>query len=502
MINSDQRTPRQSPSQISVRRSLKIRFIFFVTILTFITMSLVAVFSINRERRIIIENVLQKTNLAARTIAKVASGIDPANIEEVRGLCAIITGDADIFSIYIKKIGGFFDVSRKNSILLTVSSRAAENIAQDEPENNEVLLLDDIFQMKYYFRLGNSFKLYRSFCFKDGSNGEVWLNVLLVSTQSEINLMLRQHIILTAFVTFFGGLISLIMTQFVLTPLNFLIKSTLDIAEGIYGSRVPVTGSDEVSYFSSVFNEMLDHLEQKEEFERRMQNLDKLVTVGQLAAGIAHEIKNPLTSIRSLVEILKDDVSGDDEKSKVIKVILAEVDRLNKVTNEFVSLSRPKTHGKYSFFDINIVIRNTIMLMGPQLKKNDVQVFTNMNAKIHIYGDHDEMAQVFLNLILNSMQALETKKQNRNIIINTSDAPDHSYIEIIDNGCGIAAENVPKVFMPFFTDKKTGTGLGLSIVKRILDDMKAEVLIESEQGAGTAFKIRVPIKSDYSKSNY
>jgi two-component system sensor histidine kinase AtoS len=245
---------------------------------------------------------------------------------------------------------------------------------------------------------------------------------------------------------------------------------------------------------------MMEHLEQKEEFERRMQNLDKLVTVGQLAAGIAHEIKNPLTSIRSLVELLKDDASRDAENSKVISVILSEVDRLNKVTNEFVSLSRPRSHGKYSFFDMNIVIRNTIMLMGPQLKKNGISVFTNMNAKIHIYGDHDEMAQVFLNLILNSMQALEAKKENRSIIINTSDASDHSYIEIIDNGCGIPPENVPKVFMPFFTDKKTGTGLGLSIVKRILDDMKAQIAIESQPGAGTAFKIRVPIKSDYSKN--
>jgi len=471
-----------------------------VTILTFITMSLVAVFSINRERRIIIENVLQKTNLAARTIAKVASGIDPASVEEVRGLCAIITGDADIFSIYIKKIGGFFDETRKNVILLKVSSGPEESVVLEGPETNEVLLFDDIFQMKYYFKLGGSFKLYRQFRFKDGTDGEVWLNVLLASTQTEINLMLRQHVILTAFVTFFGGLISLVMTQFVLTPLNFLIKSTRDIAAGVYDSRVPITGSDEVSYLSSVFNEMLDHLEQKEEFERRMQNLDKLVTVGQLAAGIAHEVKNPLTSIRSLVELLKDDAKGDAENLKVISVILSEVDRLNNVTNEFVSLSRPRERRKYSFFDMNTVIRNTIMLMGSQLKKNEISIFTNMNAKIHIYGDHDEMAQVFLNLILNSMQALEAKKENRIIIINTSDASDHGYIEIIDNGCGIPAENVPKVFMPFFTDKKTGTGLGLSIVKRILDEMKAEVSIESQPGAGTAFKIRVPIKSDYSKS--
>ena len=501
MINSEPRTPRQQQNQISVRKSLKIRFIFFVTILTFITMSLVAVFSINRERRIIIENVLQKSNLAARTVAKVASGIAPSDVEEARELCEIITGDTDIFSIYIKKVGGFFEASRKNAILLTVSSGSLDNIVAERPEKNEVLLLDDIFQMKYYFKLGNSFKLYRPFRFKDGSNGEVWLNVLLASTQKEINAMLRQHIILTAFVTIFGGLISLIMTQFVLTPLNLLIKSTRDIAEGIYGSRVPITGSDEVSYLSSVFNEMMDHLEQKEEFERRMQNLDKLATVGQLAAGIAHEIKNPLTSIRSLVELLKEDAAGDAENLKVINVVLSEVDRLNKVTNEFVSLSRPRAYGKYSFFDMNTVIRNTIMLMGPQLKKNEVSIFTNMNAKIPIYGDHDEMAQVFLNLIINSMQALETKKQNRSIIINTSDAPDYSYIEIIDNGCGIAAENIPKVFMPFFTDKKTGTGLGLSIVKRILDDVKAEIVIESEPGAGTAFKIKVPIKSDYSKND-
>ena len=124
-----------------------------------------------------------------------------------------------------------------------------------------------------------------------------------------------------------------------------------------------------------------------------------------------------------------------------------------------------------------------------------------MNSKLNIFGEADELAQVFLNIIINSMQSFQVGKTSKAIIINSRDAGDCCKVEIIDNGCGIDKEGIPKIFMPFFTNKPCGTGLGLSIVKRILDDMKAEVEIESLPASGTAFKISFPIKSDYSRDS-
>jgi len=498
MISSNLNTAPGIPRRLNLNRSLKLRFIFFVTLLTFITMSLVVVFSVNRERGIIIENVLHKSNLAARTIARVATDSSPGDIKKTIDICNIILKDNDFNSVVINKINGFFE-DRTSSALVCLPPGHANAAVLRSSTRDELVLYEDIFQIKYYFKLGYSFNLFVAFKFNDGTGGEVWLEVSLASAQKAINRMIWQNFILTAMVTFFGGLISVFMAGFVLRPLNFLILSTKKLSEGSYDAKMPVVGHDEVSYLSSVFNEMVERLEQKDEFERRMRNLDKLATIGQLSAGIAHEIKNPLTSIRSLVELLNEEDSMSDESKRAIKIILTEVDRLNRVTNEFVALARPQKDRNLKFFEINDVIENTIMLLRPQFKKNSVSLHSNLKAKVPIYGDPDELAQVFLNIIINSMQAFTSAKTNKSIIINTFDKNDMCSIEIIDNGCGIDSGSVERIFMPFFTNKSSGTGLGLSIVKKILDEMKAVVSVESKVENGTAFKIEIPIKSNYKK---
>ncbi len=499
MKNSIQSALKKRFSRFNINRSLKLRFIFFVTLLTFITMSLVVIFSINRERAIIIESVVQKSTMAARTIARAASDMNEEQIAQIGDLCTIIIQDSDINSIIISKISGFFE--ERSVKTLASFPEGADNRSSREKNDADggITLREDISQIKYYFNLGNSFDLFVPFKFKNSAGGRVWLEVSLKTTQKALNWMLWQNLVITALLTFFGGLISVFLAQFVLKPLNYLISSTQKISEGIYDAKMPVTGSYEASYLSTVFNEMVERLEQKEEFENRMRNLDKLATIGQLSAGIAHEIKNPLTSIRSLIELLKEEEGLSAEGMKSINIAISEVDRLNKVTNEFVSLAKPYKNRNLTFFDVNEVLKKISLLLKPQLKKNGIELYCNLNSKFNIFGEADELAQVFLNIIINSMQSFQVGKTSKAIIINSRDAGDCCKVEIIDNGCGIDKEGIPKIFMPFFTNKPSGTGLGLSIVKRILDDMKAEVEIESLPASGTAFKISFPIKSDYSR---
>ena len=500
MINFMPVALKKARKRLNINRSLKLRFIFFVTLLTFITMSLVVIFSINRERGIIIENVVQKSGMAAKTIARVASDLSSEDAASVADLCRIILKDSDINSIAIRAISGFFE-ERSARVLVAFPESRTRDITLKSDTESGIILREDIFQIKYYFNLVDSFDLFVPFKFKNGVGGQVWLEVSLNTAQKALNWMLWQNLVITALLTFFGGLISVFMAQFVLKPLNFLISSAQKLSEGIYDAKMSVTGPDEVSYLSTVFNEMVERLEQKEEFERRMRNLDKLATIGQLSAGIAHEIKNPLTSIRSLIELLREETGLSFEGCKSIDIALKEVDRLNKVTNEFVSLAKPHKKRNLVFFDPNEVLKDILMLLKPQFKKNGIEAHTNLNSRFSIFGETDEIAQVFLNIIINSMQAFEPDKKNKNIIINTYDTKTTCNVDIIDNGCGISQDGIARIFMPFFTDKPSGTGLGLSIVKRILDEMKAEVSVESHPGNGTAFKIAFPIKTDYSMAD-
>ncbi len=499
MKNFTQSALKKRFSRFNINKSLKLRFIFFVTLLTFITMSLVVIFSINRERMIIIGSVVQKSTMAARTIARAASDITEEQAVQVGDLCAIIIQDSDINSITVSKVSGFFE-ERSIKTLLSFPAGANDTLfAEKSGAPGDIILSEDISQIKYYFNIGDSFDLFVPFKFKNGAGGRVWLNVSLKTTQKALNWMLWQNLVITGLLTFFGGLISVFLAQFVLKPLNFLISSTQKISEGIYDAKMPVTGSYEASYLSTVFNEMVERLEQKEEFEARMRNLDKLATIGQLSAGIAHEIKNPLTSIRSLIELLKEEPALSEDGAKSIGVALYEVDRLNKVTNEFVSLAKPHKNRNLVFFDVNEVLKKIFILLKPQLKKNGIALHSNLSSKFNIFGEPDELAQVFLNIIINSVQSFVSDKTSKAIIINTRDGADCCVVEIIDNGCGVDKEGISKIFMPFFTNKPSGTGLGLSIVKKILDDMKALVEIESQPESGTAFKISFPIKSDYSR---
>jgi len=502
MTSSTQNTARLQNlgrRQLKIGRSLKFRFIFFVTLLVFITMSLVVVISINRERRIIIENVLQKINVVGWTLARAASELSPGDVNQLRDLCEIVLSDSDVTSITLKKVGGFFEEKpRESAVLFTVSDTDRNTSQGFSSATEEIVLFKDIFKMKYFFKLGSSVDLFVPFQFNTGGGGEVWINFLLGSTQSEINSMLVQNLIITGLVTCFGGLLSVLLAQFVLNPLNQLIKSTREVTGGKYTERIAITGSDEVSFLSTVFNELVESLEKKEELEQRMLNLDKLATIGQLSAGIAHEIKNPLTAIRSLVELLKEEGAVSSEFRPSVDVIIAEVERLNKVTNQFVALARPQEK-KYSFFEVNPVLNNILMLLSAQFRKNGIEIVSGLNSKITIYADPDELAQAVLNIVINSIQSFPPQQSNRRITIETDDFINVCNIEISDNGCGIPKESLPKIFMPFYTSKKNGTGLGLSIVKRILDEMKSEVSVESDPGKGTRFRITIPIKSDYGK---
>ncbi len=218
---------------------------------------------------------------------------------------------------------------------------------------------------------------------------------------------------------------------------------------------------------------------------------EKLAALGKLTAGIAHEIRNPLTSIKVLIHSLAKKITDTETKEKDIEVIEDEIERVNQIINRFLDFARPK-EPEFSPVDINQTLEETINLVSGKAKEQNVLLKRELFSLPHIQADGEQIKQVFLNLFLNAVQAMPEGGKLR---IKTDRKGQWVRIEIQDEGTGIPERIRDKLFEPFFTTKEEGIGLGLSIVKRIVDDHKGSIKVRNSHPKGTIFTINLPINT-------
>ncbi|WP_102348866.1 PAS domain-containing sensor histidine kinase [Bacillus sp. Marseille-P3661] len=220
--------------------------------------------------------------------------------------------------------------------------------------------------------------------------------------------------------------------------------------------------------------------------EEMIRRSDKLSAVGQLAAGVAHEIRNPLTTLKGFIQLFKGDLD-----SKYVDIMLAELDRINLIVSEFLILSKPQAI-KYGFKDVNQILQNIIALLESQAIINNIQFHLEMDKNIpHIKCEENQLKQVFINLLKNAIEAMPNggKITVKVQIINVGIVK----IVIIDEGVGIAEEQIPKLGEPFFTTKEDGTGLGLMVSFRIIESHGGTMNMSSQLNKGTTIEISLPI---------
>ena len=240
--------------------------------------------------------------------------------------------------------------------------------------------------------------------------------------------------------------------------------------------------------------------EQQTERLKKMYRTDRLATLGELAAGAAHEIRNPLTAIRSTIQYLSKDFSADPVKSEMVTELISEVERINKIVQGLLSFARPSD---LNTSDINIeqLINQTLLLVTNTLRKQNVEVeFEYFTDNTTIQGDAEQLKQVFLNIILNAVEAMgkNPPERSRTLIISIEKGTPintHSRYLIIsfeDSGNGIEQKNIENVFNPFFTTKEEGTGLGLAICYGIINRHEGEIEVKSVPDKGTCINIKLP----------
>lgn len=311
-------------------------------------------------------------------------------------------------------------------------------------------------------------------------------------------------------------LVAIMLSNRITTPLRMLEEVANKFANGDYKSEFTLKKAPrEVKSLAIALNRMAEEVEsEKKELEEWADNMEvkvqertselkkihgqlfrseKLASIGKLAAGVAHEINNPLTGILTNASLLLDDLKDGDSKKDDVQVIVNETIRCREIVKRLLDFAR-QTKPQKTSTNINSLIDNIVLLVRNQTSFRNVNIERVLSENIpEIMADKDQIQQVFINFVLNASDAMPNGGE---IKISTRVIENGEYIEVrfADTGLGISEENKHKIFDPFFTTKESGTGLGLSISYGIIEQHGGTINVESELGTGTTFIVLLPIK--------
>ncbi|MBI5287142.1 MAG: HAMP domain-containing protein [Deltaproteobacteria bacterium] len=308
-------------------------------------------------------------------------------------------------------------------------------------------------------------------------------------------------------------------------PILELHKEAEWIAEGDFDHRLDIRTGDEIEELAERFNSMAERLKESRErilqwneelkrevekrakeleishnellqMERQLYQADKMVSIGELSTGIAHEIGNPLASIKTVIQAMQGDCPLKGQQRKYLNRILHEVDRLTTFIRTFSAFAQPSVREPANC-QVERVLKDVLFLIRKEATKNRITIDKVVERGIpDVRIGHQEMQQVFMNLLLNAIQAMPDGGRIRIEAgyNGMSDSPACAGVKvsISDTGCGIPTEDMERIFNPFFTTKPTGTGLGLSIVHRIISEYNGRITVSSRVGEGTTFEVLLP----------
>ncbi|MEK6776767.1 MAG: ATP-binding protein [bacterium] len=318
----------------------------------------------------------------------------------------------------------------------------------------------------------------------------------------------RRFMITSALITLLALVLSILflLSRLVNRPIQDLIKTMRKAERGDLTARVVPDDTLELEELGRNFNAMISRLEKaqqdlKDLHEQQMERVDRFATIGELAAGIAHEIKNPIAGIGGAIQIMLQDLTQDDPRREIFDEILNQIDRIDRDVKDLLSYART-TEPEFADRDINRVINQSIFLLQDRAAQQNVDVVTHCDEKIpKVNVDEKQIQQVLVNLGLNAIQAMPqggvlmyTSKMRK-----TDNNKELVEIQVKDTGKGIPSEHMSKIFVPFFTTHHTGTGLGLPISKKIVQQHKGRIEVKTTQDKGTCFTILLPLNRDGSR---
>jgi signal transduction histidine kinase len=331
--------------------------------------------------------------------------------------------------------------------------------------------------------------------------GRRFILVVLGSANSMTS-VLEKHATRSALYTLMLLLVTTLVTAFFVwrftRPIKELSIAARRVASGNFDVQVPADRSDEMGTLAASFNEMTGRLGRARELEIQLHQAEKGAVVGRLAAAIAHEIRNPLNYINLTLDHLRSTYAPADDSKRESFVRLtdqlkSEVARINRHITDFLKYSRPSKLELQSV-DIRAEAEDALRMVEGQVDERGIETKVTQEGDLpRILADRESLRSVLTNLVINAVEAIDG--EGGTVSINLSQTTNEFIkVQITDTGSGIAAEDISKIFEPYFSTKDTGTGLGLAIVKKAIDDHGGTINVASKQGTGTTFTITLPVQ--------
>lgn len=287
----------------------------------------------------------------------------------------------------------------------------------------------------------------------------------------------------------------LVLLVLVERPLEELKRIIGHVREGDLSARVEFAKrNDDVGQLGRQFNEMIQELERnRAEIERlhhmEMARAEHLATIGELAAGLAHEIRNPLAGIAGVVEVFGKELPAQSSSRAVLPEVQEEIRHIQSILNDLLAYARPRSP-EFHPADLNATVEQAVSLARQQVRTKPIEIVFERKEMPMVEHDPVQIQQVVLNLLLNGIQAIASQGK---IEVGVRQEGAYAVVRITDTGKGIARDALAKIFKPFFTTRKEGTGLGLPLAKGIVESHKGRIEVTSEPGHGAQFDVWLPI---------
>ena len=298
------------------------------------------------------------------------------------------------------------------------------------------------------------------------------------------------------------GALLVVLTYTVQRPMVELQQKIAQLGGGDLNVAVSFSHrNDEIGDLGRNFNQMVVQMrESRAEIERlhrtQMSRAEHLATLGEMATGLAHEIRNPLAGIAGVIEIIGRDLPTTSPARAVVKDVRQEIARINHIVTDLLQTARPHPPTVRKS-DLNTTVEHAVMLGRQQAMTKSIEIELHKDSSLpEVEHDGDQIHQVLLNLLLNALQAIDlpTSGKNGKITVTVKARGSTAVVEVSDNGRGIAPDHLPNIFRPFYTTKGDGTGLGLSLARRIVEDHQGRIDVSSALGNGTTFAVVLPLQ--------
>lgn len=475
-----------------IKLGLRIRFFLYSNTLIAVTMTLVAVLGTIHERRTLYEAIVSRGRSLAEAMAITISDLDREHAQLERGpdelidrfVSEIMTRNRDVMRYVIVTNGlgvathvvGSQLVGREFDRALTPGRLQAPPLefADLEVDGEDVLEVRTLLNVD------------------DASAGALAVGFSLLPIERKVHDVAGQTALIALILMLGNSIMTALYVETLIRPMLNLNQMMKRAGEGNLAVRAPTRRGDEVAELAEVFNLMMDELEasrEREELQRvQLAHTEKMAAVGTLAAGVAHEVNNPLAGVLASIENMVNNPDDQEMRDRYLRLIADGLKRIERTVANLLNFARPREI-LLEPTSINHNLRHVVELVEYQLRAHGVEVKMDFDSSPAVVeADHFQMEQLFLNLVLNALDAM---RSGGTLYLRTRVRGGKVMVEVRDTGHGIPAEIRDQVFDPFFTTREVGegTGLGLAVSGSIVAAHGGKIELESTVGRGTTFRV-------------